>query len=363
MCPVSEISSTSTSLVYVGTYTGLKSKGVYAFRLDPVTGALISLGLAAESENPSFLVVDPVRARLFVANEVGDYRGGKTGAVSSFEADQVTGRLKLLSQQPSGGEGPCYVALDKEARHLLVANYVSGSVAVLPVSGDGSLGETTSVVQHQGSSIDPERQEGPHAHSINIDPEGNVACAADLGMDELLLYRYDQLTGTLESPAHKVIRTSPGAGPRHMAFHPGGEYLYVVTELSNTLLVFSYENGNATQIQEVSLLPDNYAGDNKAAEVLAHPGGRFVYASNRGHDSIVLFEADPKSGRVVRKEHTRTGGRTPRGFGIDPSGKWLLAANQESDQVVVFRIDQESGQLHSTEHVVDVGSPVCVRFL
>ncbi len=359
--PSAELPPTTSTIVYVGTYTKKESRGIYVFRLAPDTGKLTDLGLAAEAKNPSFLAVDAGRHRIFAVSETSDFHGKKTGAVSAYQADPGTGKLTLLNQGPSEGEGPCYVALDPANDHVLVANYGSGSVAVLPVAEDGQLGSASAAVQHQGSSVHPKRQQGPHAHSIQVDPSGTIALAADLGLDQIRLYDFDK--GTLKAHSPEAIETPPGAGPRHFAFHPSGKYLYVATELANTLLVYSYDAGATQERQSLSLLPPDYEGTSHAAEVLAHPSGKFVYASNRGHDSIAVFTVDEHTGSLTPSGHVPTGGKTPRNFGIDPSGRWLIAANQESGNLVVFEIDQQAGTLTNTGITTDVDSPVCVRFL
>lgn len=351
--------------VYVGTYTSSRSKGIYLLEMDSASGKLAAKGLAAEVASPSFLAIHPNRKFLYAVNEIGDFQGKKTGAVSSFALDAMTGQLRLLNQQSSGGAHPCHLVVDREGKNVLVANYTGGSVASLPIDPDGRLREASSFIQHKGSSVNPNRQEGPHAHSINLDAGNRFACAADLGLDQVLVYRYDPAKGTLTLNATGTGTVAPGAGPRHFAFHPNGKYAYVINEMNSTVTAFNYnaEQGVLKVIQTVPTLPEGFKGSSSCAEVQVHPSGKFVYGSNRGHDSLAIFTVDAATGRLTPAGHQATGGKTPRNFGIDPAGDFLLAANQSSDIVVVFRIDQQTGALLPTRQVVTVPAPVCVKFL
>lgn len=349
-------------LVYIGTYTDTKSRGIYAFRLDAVKGELSPIGLVAEAESPSFLAIHPNRRFLFAVNE--SFAKANSGGVSAFEIDTQGGKLTLLNQEPSGGSGPCHLVVDKSGRNVLVANYGGGSVAVLPVDANGRLGKASSFIQHQGSSVDPRRQKGPHAHSINLDTANRFAAAADLGLDKVLIYRFDPAKGTLTPNDPPSVSVAPGAGPRHFAFHPSDRYAYVINEMHSTVTAFAYDasRGVLKELQTISTLPEKVEG-NSTAEVQVHPSGKFLYGSNRGHNSIVVFAINRKTGRLTLVEHEPTQGKTPRNFGIDPTGSYLLAANQESDNVAVFRIDPKSGKLTATGQVVEVPKPVCVKFL
>ncbi len=348
--------------VYLGTYTRGASKGIYRSELDMATGKLAEPVLVAETSNPSFLDIHPARPWLYAVGELYG-AGGKGGAVSAFTIDR-TGNLKLLNQQSSGGAGPCHVSVDRTGRYVLVANYGSGSVACLPIKPDGSLGEATSVIRHVGSSVNPKRQQGPHAHSIYVDGANRFAFAPDLGCDKVFIYRFDAQEGklTANDPPHAELH--PGAGPRHFAFHPNGRLAYVVNELDSTVTVFAYnaERGILKAIQTIGTLPEGFSGDNTTADIHVHPSGDFLYASNRGHDSIAIFAIDPESGKLSRTGHQSTGGRTPRNFGLDPIGVYLLAANQDSHNVVVFRIDRSNGALRPTGVEIKLGAPVCVKF-
>ncbi len=354
-------------LVYIGTYTGAKSKGIYVSRFDSASGKLGAPELAAETVSPSFLAIHPNRRFLYAANETGDFAGKKSGAVSAFVIDSRSGKLTPLNQQPSGGDGPCHVAVDKTGKTLLVANYGGGSVEALPIKPDGSLDAPTSFIQHSGSSVDKQRQQGPHGHFITADAANRFALACDLGLDKVLVYKLDPANSSLVANDPPSGSVAPGSGPRHLAFHVGGRFAYVINEMKCTLTAFSYdpERGELKELQNLSTLPEgetvkpNYS----TAEVEAHPAGKFLYGSNRGHDSIVVFATDPATGRLSYVENVSTQGKTPRSFGIDPPGNSLLAANQDSDSVVVFRIDQYTGRLASTGSRIEVGQPVCVKFV
>jgi 6-phosphogluconolactonase len=351
--------------VYVGTYTRGESKGIYLCHLDLADGALQPLGLAAEVANPSFLAVHPSRPLLYAVGELSNFAGDRTGAVSAFAIDQRTGKLSLLNQQASEGAGPCHLVVDRTGKWVLVANYSGGSVACLPIQEDGRLGKATSSVQHEGSSVNPRRQQGPHAHSINLDAAGRFAFAADLGLDKILIYRLDTDAGKLLPNDPPWVKVAPGAGPRHFAFHPGGRYAYVINELDSTVTAFRYDaaRGALTPQQTISTLPEGFEGENTGAEVQVHPSGRFVYGSNRGDDSIAVFAVDPDTGKLTRLANEPTQGKTPRNFAIDPTGAYLLAANQGSDNIVVFRIDAKTGLLHPTGSSAAVPAPVCVKML
>jgi 6-phosphogluconolactonase len=354
-------------IVYFGTYTGEKSKGIYTSRLDLATGALSAPELAAETPSPSYLAVHPSQRFLYAANEVAKFEGQDSGSVTAFAVDRATGKLTQLNQQASKGGGPAHVIVDHAGRNVLVANYGGGSVAALAIGTDGLLKPASSFVQHTGSSVDPKRQAGPHAHSVNLDSADRFAYVADLGLDKVLIYRFDAKQGTLTPADPPFAAVRPGAGPRHFAFHPKARFAYVINEMNLTVTAFAAdaERGALKELQTVSTLP---AGEQaqpgfSTADVQVHPSGRFLYGSNRGHNTIVVFAIDEKTGQLTHVQHEATQGSTPRAFGIDPSGRYLLAANQRSDSVVVFRIDSKSGRLTPAGHSVQVGSPVCVKFV
>lgn len=349
-------------LVYVGTYTGPKSKGIYSFKMDPQTGKTTEPVLAGEAPNPTFLELNPERKLLYTVYETGG--GRQSGAVAAFSIEPATGKLNKLNQQPSGGAGPCHLSLDKAGRYLLVANYGGGSIACLPVKADGSLGEASAVVQHEGSSVNPRRQERPHAHWIAADFRNQRVLTCDLGLDKVLVYNFESAGGVLQKPPAFLFSTKPGAGPRHLAFHPNNRWVYIVNELDSTLIAGEYDqaSGIIKELQTVSILPADFQGTSTAAEVEVHPSGKFVYASNRGHDSIAAFAINPENGRLTFIEHQSTQGRMPRHFAIDPLGRWLLAANQGSDSVVVFTIDTTTGRLLAAGRTLAIGAPVCIKY-
>lgn len=343
--------------IYVGTYTDGDSQGVYLCELDPSTGKLDNLGLAGECKNPSFLAIHPNRKFLYAVSEMG---GG--GAVVAFAIDATSRRLTRLNEESSHGSGPCHLIVDKTGRHVLVANYGSGSVAVLPIGDDGRLVAASSVVQHRGKGPNPDRQEGPHAHAIYLSPDERFVLAADLGLDKVLVYRFDPAAGMLTPNDPPAAELPAGAGPRHLAWHPNGRWVYVINEMANTVTAFEYdaERGALTGLQTVETLPEGATIDNTTAEIVVHPSGKFLYGSNRGDDSIAIFAIDESTGRLTARGHHPTGGKTPRNFAVDPSGRWLLAANQGSGTITVHRIDLQSGTLTATESSARVDSPVCV---
>ena len=356
-------------LLFVGTYTDKESKGIYAYRFDAASFELTPLGVAAETANPSFLAIDPSRRFLYAVNEVQKYKGASSGSVSAFGINRQTGKLSLLNEVASRGADPCYVAFDKTGKYALVANYTGGSVAVFPVRGgggaDGHLGESAAFVQHAGSSVNRERQGGPHAHWIETTPDNRFAIAVDLGLDELLVYRFDARAGSLSANDPPYAKLDPGAGPRHLAFHPNGKFAYVVNELQSSITAFSYDSrhGALHGLKTVSTLPKGFSGSNDAAEIQVHPSGKLLFASNRGQDSIAVFSIDINAGTLTLIDHFPTQGKTPRNFEIDPAGKFLFVANQDTNNIVIFRIDPNSGRLTPTGQTLHVPSPVCLKFM
>ncbi len=352
------------SWVYIGTYTGKESKGIYRCEFDSASGSLSEPVLVAETKNPTFLTIHPSGQLLYAVGEIDDFGGKKAGAVNAYALNPKTGGLKLLNQQSSGGTGPCHVSLDRDGKFVLVANYGGGSVSVLPIKKGGSLGEATAFVQHKGTSVDKDRQEGPHAHSINLDKASKYAVACDLGLDKLLVYKFDDSKGTLAPNDPPAMDTAPGAGPRHFAFHPDGKHAYACGEMNSTVMVMDYDKdkGVLTKVQTLSTLPAPEKG-NSTAEVVVHPSGKFVYVSNRGHDTIALFQVDRQTGKLMTVGDQGKGFKVPRNFNIDPTGKWMIVAGQDSNNLCVFKIDPESGKLTATDTTVKVGGPVCVKFL
>jgi 6-phosphogluconolactonase len=354
-------------LFYVGTYTeeGSKSKGIYAYRYDATTSEITPLGLAAETTNPSWVTLHPNGRFLYAVNDVGNYTGPNSGGVSAFSVDHATGKLTFLNEVASRGADPCYIIVDKAGKYVLVANYTGGSVAVFPVLADGKLGEASAFVQHTGHGTNPERQEGPHPHSIDLSPNNHFAMVDDLGLDELLVYKFDSGKGSLTPNDPPFAKLDAGAGPRHFVLRPDGKFAYVVAEMGHTVTVFSNDpaSGKLEPLQTVTTLPKDFTGHNDDAEIQVHPSGRFLYASNRGDDSIAIYAIDKDKGTLTQVGVVHTGGKEPRSFEIDPTGNLLFAANQKSDNIVVFRIDPNTGQLRPTGKVLEVGSPVCVKFV
>lgn len=354
-------------MVYVGTYTrGSASEGIYRTELDLATGKLSTPVLAGKAVNPSFLALHPGGKFLYAVGEMDDFASKKkgVGAVSAFALDEK-GDLTLLNQQSSEGGGPCHLVLDRDGKFAFCANYGGGSAAVLPIGKDGRLGKAAGFVQHTGKSVNEKRQERPHAHSINLDPAGRFVFVADLGLDRVLIYRLDREKGTLTAndPPHAAV--APGAGPRHFAFHPSGKYAYVINELDNTITAFQYDAdaGKLDSIQTVTTLPEKFRGTSHTAEVVVHPSGKFVYGSNRGHDSIAVFTVEQTTGKLTPAGHQGKDVKVPRNFALDPTGTYCLVGNQGAGTVVVFRVDARTGALEPTGHRVEIPAPVCLRML
>src|SRR5215813_10412954 len=353
---------TKELLLYVGTYTNGKSEGIYVYRMDPASGELKSAATVKGVSNPSFLAIDPKRRFLYAANESGEFAGRKGGGVTAFAIDQETGDLRKLNEQHSPGV-PCHVSVHPSGRFVLAANYGGGNVVIYPVRADGGLGAASDVAQHSGKGGDPKRQDGPHAHCVILDAAGRYAFAPDLGIDKVMIYRNDVKNGKFIP--NGFAATKAGAGPRHFDFHPSGKFAYVINELDSTLTAFAYDNakGALTESQTVSTLPPDFSGPNSCADVHVHPSGRFVYGSNRGHDSVVAFAIDQSTGKLNLIGHESTRGKWPRNFAVDPAGAFLLAANQNTDNVVSFRIDQQTGKLTATGQTTEIPSPVCLKFI
>lgn len=345
---------------YIGTYTGAKSQGIYMATMNTESGKVSKPKLVAETQNPSFLAIHPSNRFLYAVGELTEYKGQKSGTVEAYAIDEGTGKLTLLNKRPSQGGAPCHLVVDRSGKFVLFANYVGGNVGVMPIAKDGKLGAPSGFVQHTGSSVSP-RQKGPHAHSINVDANNRFAVAADLGLDKLISYRLTN-EGELENAAEYTA--APGAGPRHFVFHPQGKVGYLLNEMNATVSALAYdsESGKFSAVQTLSTLPDDWKGRKSCAEVRIHPSGKFLYCSNRGHDSIAVFQLS-EGGKMKRVEVVKTGGQEPRNFILDPSGKFLLAENQKSDSIVIFRIDPETRKLLATGQSVEAPTPVCIRFM
>jgi len=355
--------------VYVGTYTRGngrdQSQGIYLMELDPRSGRLSAPRLAGTAVDPSFLAIHPSRKFLYAVSEMNEFKGRPGGAVAAFSIDPARGSLTPLNQQSSGGSGPCHLVVDRSGTNVLVANYNSGSVACLPIEADGQLRPPAAFIQHKGSGTIPGRQAGPHAHSINLDATGRFAVVADLGLDKVFIYRFDAPRGELAPNEPPFTKVAPGSGPRHFAFHPTGRFGYVINEMANTVTAFTYDSGKGalTEIQTIGTLPEDFKGTSHTAEVQVHPSGKFLYGSNRGHDSIAIFAIDPSTGKLSTVGIEPTQGKNPRNFAIDPTGACLLAENGDSNTIVVFRIDSQTGALRPTGQTVEVSKPVCVKMI
>ena len=348
----------SNYIVYVGTYTGKGSDGIYAWRFDAATGQLTQIGLVGATANPSFLAMHPSGKFLYAVNETSK------GTVTSFRVDAASAKLTRLNQAPSGGADPCHLVVDPSGHLLIVANYSSGSVASFVLNADGSLGRTVSFLMHNGSSVNRARQERAHAHDVVLSHDNRLAIVCDLGMDKLMIYGLDAKTGALSAHDPPYAMLEPGSGPRHFAFDPAGKHGYGINELASTITVFDWDaaRGALEEAQTVSTLPADFHGQNTAAEIAIHPSGWFLYGSNRGDNSLAEFVIDRVSGRLTAGGRFSSEGRTPRHFAIDPTGQWLLAANQDSNEIVEFRIDQRTGALTPGGQRVSVSQPVCVLF-
>jgi 6-phosphogluconolactonase len=348
--------------LYVGTYTSGKSEGIYLYRMDAVSGELKRIN-AFKSVNPSFLTIDRRKRYLYAVNEVNEFEGKPSGAVSAFAIEPATGNLRFLNQQASVGADPCYLTIDRQRKRLLVANYTGGNVVVLPIQPDGSLAVATDVDQHEGSGP-KEQQKGPHAHCVILDRSERHALAADLGTDKVMIYRFNDRPGKLTPGKQPWASLKPGSGPRHLTLHPSGRYAYVINELDSTLTTLKYneQSGTLSATETVSTLPSNFSGVSYCADVHVSPSGKFLYGTNRGHNSIVSFAIDGRKGKLKLLEFVSTEGKWPRNFTIDPTGSYLLVANQHTDNVVSFRIDARTGRLIRTGQVTEIPEPVCLKF-
>ena len=363
-------------LVFVGTYTEPilfgtgkvlrgKGRGIYIYGLDGNSGKMELIRVVERIRNPSYLAFGPGNRSLYAVNELKRCEGSDSGALSSFSFDREAVNLDFMNMRLTRGTDPCHVATDRRGKFAAVANFMSGSIAVFPVLDDGSLGEASSFIEHHGSSIDPLRQGGPHAHSINFDPSNAFMFVPDLGMDKVVAYRFDEKRGTLQLDEERCVPLSAGAGPRHLEFHPSGRYAYVVNELDSTITAYGFDAGRValSARQSVSTLPEGFSGRSTCADIHISPKGDYLYASNRGHDSIARFKIDAGDGTLSAMACEPTRGKTPRNFAIDGGGRYLLAGNQDSDSITVFRIDEATGRLDYADFSIEVPTPVCVKIV
>jgi 6-phosphogluconolactonase len=369
MIPLSEITAKTGDkgdFVYIGTYTrkGV-SKGIYGYRFSPSTGDIVPLGLMAEAPHPSYLIVSPNQRFLYSTNE-HESATAPGNTVTAYARDVMTGKLALLNKVSSKGMGPAHIAIDKTGKFLVAANFGSGSVAEFPIHPDGSLGEASAFFQHTGSGGDPVRQAGPHAHCVLFSPDNRFLIVAEHGLDKIFVYKFDQSTGALEPNDPPFYSVQPAWAPRHLAFHPNGKYLYVISEIGSKLTTYDYDaaHGTLKEVQTISALPDGFSGESRSAEVELDRAGKFLYGSNRGDNSIIVTAVNPKDGTLTPVEFVSTQGKTPRNFAIDPSGKYFFVGNQDSDTVVIFRVDRTTGKLTPTGQVLkDAAEPSCVLFV
>lgn len=359
-----KMKQSGTQIVYVGTYTSKGSDGIYVYKLNMANGELTRLHSVKDVENPSFLAIDPAGGYVYAVHELNNYQGKRTGAVRSFKIDPQTWDLTYLSEQPSYGEHPCQVTTTPDGKFVLLANYTSGSVSMFPTK-EGMIQAASDTAQHVGGGPNTGRQEGPHAHSVTISPDGRFAYAADLGNDKIYIYDLKKQPGILTPANPPFVRTAPGAGPRHFAFHPNGKFAYIITELKSTITAFAYnsDSGALKEIETVSTLPPDFSGESFCADIHITPDGRFLYGSNRGHNSLAIFKIDAASGKLQSVGFQSTLGEWPRNFAIDPTGTWLLAANKNSDNIVVFRIHKKTGELEATGAEAHVSMPTCIKIL
>lgn len=350
--------------LYAGTYTSGRSKGIYILEFDINTGSIIQKNFCTDIENPSFLVLSRNKKYLYAVSEIGNYENEKSGGIYAYKIDQENHSLHFINSVSSNGAHPCHLTIDRNDKYVIAANYTGGNISVIKIDDDGSLGERTDFIQHYGKSVNKSRQEAPHTHSVNIDASNKFVVAADLGIDKLMLYKFDDVNGKLNPAEQIYLETKRGAGPRHFTFHPNGKSAFVINELDCTItaLHFNPIDYLLEPIETVSTLPDDFKGENTCADIHVHPNGKFVFGSNRGHDSITVFSFDETNGKLSLIQHQSTLGRTPRNFAIDPSGKFLLAANQNSDSIIIFSIDQLTGKLSATNQKIEIPSPVCLIF-
>ncbi len=370
MLTASEPSTAQTApsgklLVYVGGYTKGKAKGIFVFSMNPKTGALTAIGTGPDVENASFLAIHPNHKYLYAVNETQNFEGKSSGSVSSYSIDPSTGGLTFINEKASGGADPCHLTIDSSGKCVIVANYTGGSTEVLPIGDDGSLGDPSCFVQHTGNSVDTARQEAPHAHSAIIDPTGKYVMVCDLGTDHIVVYKFDRASGAIDASGLVPGTVAPGSGPRHLVFHQDGKHLFVINEMKSTVTAFNYDSstGSMSAYQTISTLPAGYNGSTTCAEIALSADGKFLYGSNRGHDSIAIYAVSAVDRKLTLVGIEPTGGKVPRNFAIDPSGKYLIAANQQTNNLVVFKRDAHSGKLTPTGATTAVTAPVSVVYL
>jgi len=356
--------NTDEHYLLAGTYTSGKSEGIYIYKFNSQTGEYSYVSTAKNVSNPSYLTVSPDEKYVYAVNENhNDKQSG--GEVTSFSFDKKTGTLTRLNQQPSAGNDPCYISITKSGKFVLVGNYSSGTASVLPVKKDGSLDTAISVIQHEGSGVNSERQEGPHVHSTVLSKDNNYVFISDLGIDKIMIYSFDTKKGNLTPAPTPYVEVEPGAGPRHFEFHPNNKFAYLMEEMSGSISVFAYKGkGQLDLLQNISALPPDYIGSVGSADIHVSADGKFLYASNRGEsNTIAIFSINQQSGELSPAGHQSTLGKTPRNFNFDPSGNFLLVANQDSDNIIIFKRDKTTGLLSDTGKKIEIGNPVCIKWI
>ena len=359
------IAQSKKEILYVGTFSVRGSEGIYAFTFDRAKQTLKLLQTVPSLESPTFLAIHPTGKYLYSVNRGKADLADQGGSVSAYGIDHVTGRLSGLNHKSSYGEGPCYVEVDKTGKYLAVAHYNEGNLTILSLFKDGQIGGVSDAKKYSGSSITPERQESPHAHAAVFSQDNKFLYVTDLGTDKIYTYTFNEAEGTLQASADPEVGVSPGAGPRHLAIHPTGNYLYLSEELTSSVGVFSVDktSGDLTIMKDsVASLPQNFTGNNSSADIHTDVTGRYLYMSNRGADIISIYTIG-EDGNITLTGHESSGGKTPRNFLIDPKGEYLFAANQDSDSINIFRINQKNGKLTPVGKPIAVPSPVCLKLV
>ncbi|WP_372635691.1 beta-propeller fold lactonase family protein [Fodinibius sp.] len=354
----------SEEVIYVGTFAGRGGEGLYVYEFDRETGALDQLQTVSDREAPDFQALHPEGTYLYSVSDEAFAEDSDHGTISAYRIDRETGMLSLINEQSVEGQGPAHVSVDPKGRFAYVSNYSGGNLSVFAIDPeDGSLGQAVDVVQHEGNSVNKERQNAPHVHSAIPSADGRFIYVSDLGTDRIMIYEVDQNSGELNPAEVPYAESTPGSGPRHFTFHPDSNYAYSAEELSSTVAVFQTDpsTGALTEIQRISMLPETYEEPgNSAADIHISPDGRFLYASNRGHDSLVLYEIDQNSGKLSLVGHEPTRGGHPRNFMIDREGTYVLVANMDDDNIVVFERNKATGELSYTGQQIEVPMPVCL---
>ncbi len=357
-----QLLSAQENYLIVGTYTGGKSEGVYVYKFNSNDGSSREIS-HVKTSNPSFVAISPDQKYVYAVHEDAA-NNGKGGEISAFSFDKKIATLTYINEEPTEGDHPCYVEVDKTGKWVIAANYTSGSLSVLPIKKDGGVGKAETTIKHEGSSVNKERQDRPHVHCTLLSADNKFLFVPDLGIDKVMIYSFDAKTGKLAPAKKPFFKSADGSGPRHFTFHPNNKYAYLVEELSGTVEAFQYSNGTLKNIQRISTMPDGDTSFAGSADIHVSPDGKFLYASNRANaNTIAIFKINPQTGKLSFVAHQSTMGQTPRNFNFDPSGNFLLIGNQNSDQIVILKRDKVTGLLTDTGKRIDVGKPVCLRWI